>query len=145
MQFLYKSWLQSSVSNWLLVSQCQDHELVCNAVRLCLELCAKGSLIFKYAQINFKILTCKMKLEASCGGPIYCMFGNKSHSFAFKPVIFWSLRYVTVLKTKHKKSLWHPATFSLVFHSQRHSIFPRHLNLFSFSIFLLSPILCPQN
>lgn len=44
-----------------------------------------------------------MKLEASCGGPIYCMFGNKSHSFAFKPVGFWSLQYVTVLKTKHKK------------------------------------------
>lgn len=98
MQFLYKSWLQSSVSNWLLVSQCQDHELVCNAVRLCLELCAKGSLIFKYAQTNFKILPCKMKLEASCGGPIYCMFGNKSHSFAFKPDIFWSLQYVTLKK-----------------------------------------------
>lgn len=98
MQFLYKSWLQSSVSNWLLVSQCQDHELVCNADRLCLELCAKGSLIFKYAQTNFKILPCKMKLEASCGGPIYCMFGNKSHSFAFKPVIFWSIQYVTLKK-----------------------------------------------
>lgn len=82
MQFLFKCLLQSSVSNWLLASQCQDHKLVCNAVRLCMELCGKGSLIFKYAQTNFKILPCKMKLEASCGGPIYCMFGNKSHSFA---------------------------------------------------------------
>lgn len=81
MHFLLKCLLQSSVSNWLLASQCQDRKLVCNAVRLCMELCAKGSLIFKYAQINFKILPCKMKLEASCGGPIYCTFGNKSHSF----------------------------------------------------------------
>lgn len=112
MQFLYKSWLQSSVSDWLLVSQCHDHELVCNAVRLCLELCAKGSLIFKYAQTNFKILPCKMKLEASCGGPIYCMFGNKSHSFAFKPVVFWSLQYLTVLKTKFKKKPMAPCHLS---------------------------------
>lgn len=140
MQFLFKSWLQSSVSNWLLVSQCQDHELVCNAVRLCLELRAKGSLIFKYAQTNFKILPCKMKLEASCGGPIYCMFGNKSHSFAFKRVIFWSLQYLTVLKPKHKKNLWHLATFLSVFYSQRHNIFPGLLNLFSFSPHLI-PIL----
>lgn len=144
MQFLFKSWLQSSVSDWLLVSQCQDHELVCNAVRLCLELCAKGSLIFKYAQTNFKILPCKMKLEASCGGPIYCMFGNKSHSFAFKPVIFWSLQYLTVLKTKHKKKIYGTLPpFLWSFTHKKHNISPRLLCLFSFSTHPLFPIPCP--